>query len=320
MRPGRRRLLVGAAGALAGLGGAGLLALARARGLRTASRAGLAFGTTVSLTLAGPDAAALEAALAEGFAEIRAVERAASLFRADSALSRLNREGRLDGADPHLLALARFALDLAAASAGAFDPTVQPLWQAWAEAAARGARPTPAALARAGALVDWREVRIDGHSLRLLRPGAALTLNGIAQGYAADRVMAALARRGVRDALIDTGELGAAGHRADGSAWRLGIAHPRRARTLAATVAPFAGFAATSGDYATAFTPDFRHHHIVDPATRASPPDLASVTVLAPSGLLADGLSTAAMVLGETGARALLARYSGCSGHFIAKI
>lgn len=319
--PARRRLLAGAAGtlALAALGGAGLMHLARTRGLIGARRAGLAFGTTVSLTLAGPDAAALDAALHDGFAEIRAVERIASLFRADSALARLNREGRLDDPDPHLTALLRFALDLAAESGGAFDPTVQPLWRAWAEATARGGRPTPEALAEAGALVDWRTIRVEDESVRLLRPGVQVTLNGIAQGYAADRVLAAVARRGVAHAFIDTGEIAAAGRKPDGTHWRLGIADPRVPHALAATVDPFAGFAATSGDYATAFTPDLRHHHIFDPATHASPPDLASVTVFAPSGLLADGLSTAAMVLGEARARALLARFPGASGRFVAK-
>ena len=55
---------------------------------------------------------------------------------------------------------------------------------------------------------------------------------------------------------------------------------------------------ATSGDYGTAFSADFSRHHIVDPATGSSPQELASVSVLAPTGMQADALSTAFMVMG----------------------
>ena len=68
---------------------------------------------------------------------------------------------------------------------------------------------------------------------------------------------------------------------------------------------------ATSGDYATTFTPDFVHHHIFDPATGESPQELASVTVVAPTGMQADGLSTACMVMGARKAHALAARLPG---------
>ena len=68
---------------------------------------------------------------------------------------------------------------------------------------------------------------------------------------------------------------------------------------------------ATSGDYASWFTPDFVHHHIFDPATGESPQELASVTVVAPSAMEADGLSTAFMVMGARKAHALAAKLPG---------
>ncbi|MGU3539913.1 FAD:protein FMN transferase [Methylobacterium sp. A54F] len=318
--PERRRLLLGAAGGLAalGLGRAGFAALARARGLVARTRAGTALGTTVALTVAGPSAAAAEAALDDAMRAVRAVEGALSLQRPDSALARLNRDGRLDAPDPLLDEALGFALDLAAASGGAFDPTVQPLWPLWAEAAARGTRPDPAALAAARARIGWGRVRREPGRI-FLEPGTALTLNGIAQGLAADRAMAALTPHAIADAFLDTGEFGARGAHADGSPWRLGIADPRRPGRIAEVLDPFTGFAATSGDYATAFSADFSDHHIFDPATGRSPRALAAVTVRAGSGLLADGLSTAAMVLGpEAGAR-LVARYPGATATFTLK-
>ncbi|KAB1075530.1 FAD:protein FMN transferase [Methylobacterium planeticum] len=318
----RRRLLLGTVGALAaaaGLGGsAAFRSLAAGRGLATRTRAGLALGTTVALTLAGRDEADLEAALREGFRAIRAVEAAASLFRTDSALARLNRDGILRAPDPLLVTQLRFALDLAAASGGAFDPTVQPLWTLWAGHAARGGRPADAALRETTASVDWRRVRLEPDAIRL-EPGMGLTLNGLVQGFAADRVMAVLEAHGIADAFVDTGEFGARGQHPDGTPWRLGLADPRAPHAIAEVLTPFSGFASTSGDYATSFSPDHADHHIFDPATGRSPAALSSVTVTAPTGLLADGLSTAAMVLGPAAGQRLVSDYPGCAARFTRK-
>lgn len=316
----RRRVLLGGVGALAALaaGPAAFRALAEERGRRAATRAGLALGTTVSLTLVADGADRFEPAFRDAFAAIRAVEAAGSLFRPESALSRLNRDGRLDAPDPLLLTMLRFALTLAERSGGAFDPTVQPLWTLWSEATAKGERPGPTARADAVVRVGWRHVRVEDAGIRFDQPGMGLTLNGLIQGFAADRVMAALKAHGIADAFVDTGEFGASGTHADGTPWRLGIA-AHGAEAMADVIAPFAGFAATSGDDATVFSPDQRDHHIFDPTTGLSPTLYSRVTVTAPSGLLADGLSTAAFVMGEPAAAALMQRYIGCSARFTAK-
>ncbi|GJD37420.1 FAD:protein FMN transferase [Methylobacterium aerolatum] len=316
-RPTRRRAILGACGLALG-GAAAFRALAEGRGLVARERAGLAFGTTVSLVAAGPDPEVLEAALSEGFAAMRSIEAAASLFRPDSALSRLNREGVLADPPEHLRVLVAHALALAGRTGGAFDPTVQPLWPVWSQAAARKERPGSEALAAALVRIGWRRVVCTAEAIRL-EPGTELTLNALIQGYAADVVMAALRARGVADAFVDTGEFGAAGTHPDGAPWRLGIADPRGEGEIAAVIAPFTGFAATSGDYHMAFSPDFADHHIYDPATGRSPGGLASVTVTAPSGLVADGLSTACMVLGRERGAALVAGEPGCAVRFSEK-
>ena len=76
---------------------------------------------------------------------------------------------------------------------------------------------------------------------------------------------------------------------------------------------------ATSGDYMHPFTPDFAQHHILDPRTGASAPDLASATVTAPTAALADGLSTLAMTLGAHRSRELLEDLPGCEGYLVSK-
>ncbi|WP_342149821.1 FAD:protein FMN transferase [Methylorubrum sp. SB2] len=318
--PERRRALLGGLGALAALatGPAAFRALAESRGRRTATRAGLAFGTTVSLTLVAEREAAFEPAFRDAFAAIHAVEAAGSLYRSDSALSRLNRDGRLDAPDPLLLTMLHFALTLAERSGGAFDPTVQPLWTLWSESAAKGERPGPQARAEAVTRIGWHHVAADESAIRFTQARMGLTLNGLIQGFAADRVMAALAAHGIADAFVDTGEFAATGAHADGTPWRLGLgAHGDAPSDI---IAPFAGFAATSGDDATVFSPDRRDHHIFDPATGLSPTALSRVTVTAPSGLLADGLSTAAFVMGEAAGAALVRLYEGCGARFTAKL
>jgi thiamine biosynthesis lipoprotein len=114
-----------------------------------------------------------------------------------------------------------------------------------------------------------------------------------------------LLEHGVQHALLDTGEFGAIGGKAQNQAWLLGVGHPRQHDCMAATLKMDSRKVATSGDYETFFSPDFVHHHIFDPASGDSPLELASVTVVAPTGLLADGLSTAFMVMGTDKALAM---------------
>ena len=308
----RRKAMIGAAGAFAALAGARAFgSLARAQGLATRTRADLAFNTTIALTVAGPNARALDVALGAGMAALRRVEHATSVYKAQGDLGRLNRDGRLANPSPHLVVLLTYAAALSRDTAGRFDCTVQPLWDLWAEQHARGERPSPPALREAVAKVDWRAVLMTPGEVRLERPGMAVTLNSINQGYAADVVMAELAAHGIAHAFVDTGEFGARGRHPEGREWRLGVVAPRDTASLAFTLDPFRRFAATSGDYMTFFSPDFRDHHIFDPRTGTSPPDWSSITVEAASGLEADGLSTALFTLNAEEGRRLLAARAG---------
>ncbi len=273
--------------------------------------AALAFGTTVGIAVRHPDAAAARRAIDAALAEVRRIDGLMSLRQPSSQVCRLNRDRMLRDPDPHLLAVLAHARALSRLTRGAFDITVQPLWEAFRRAQEAGAGlPPDAERLRARGLVGWTGVRAGPGRVALARAGMAVTLNGLAQGYATDLALAALRRHGIRHALVDTGEFGLLG-RAAGRPWTIGIRDPRHDDRMAASLALDGRCVATSGDYACAFTPDCRHHHIFDPASGASPPELASVTVLAPSGLEADGLSTAFMVMGARRARALAADLPG---------
>jgi thiamine biosynthesis lipoprotein len=135
--------------------------------------------------------------------------------------------------------------------------------------------------------------------IRFTRPQMAVTLNGIAQGFAADVVRARWQAMGVQHGLINTGEWSALGLAQGGKPWRLGIADPRDEDQLIQAVAFSGQSVATSADNQTFFSPDFKHHHIFDPHTGHSPAAVASVTVLASSAALADALTKVIFVAGK---------------------
>lgn len=235
---------------------------------------GTGLGTSLSLTLLGAGPHLARQTFARVEAEIARIETLASLHR-DSALTRLNRDGRLAWPSPDLLDLLALAGRVHAATGGAFDPTVQPLWLALAEGKET---------AEARRLIGWDRVQLSTQGIRLDR-SQALTLNGIAQGWAADRIAALLRARGFTDALIDMGEL--VGLRRDGNdGWPVRIAGPTGAGLAETRLANRA--LATSSPRGTLVG---GQPHILGPM--GQPPQWQTVSVSAASAALADALSTA---------------------------
>lgn len=278
------------------------MALVPAQG-RAAPRiwTGQALGAQASIRLDHPQAGVIAGRV---LAEIDRLEGILSLYRADSALARLNRDGRLDAPPFELLDCLSIAGAVHHASGGRFDPTVQPIWGLWAEAAAAGGRPGAAALAAALAQTGWDRVRLDPARITLA-PGMALTLNGIAQGYVADRVAALLKAEGLGEILIDTGELRALGGAPGGGDWPVQLAGGGSLRLRDRALA-------TSAPLGTSFDGAGLDGHILDPFTGT--PSAAAwhqISISAPTAVLADALSTAACLLpDEAGIHALIARFS----------
>ncbi len=252
-----------------------------------------ALGAEVVLTAYHRERVVADRALQAAFVALNEIETVLSLYRPESEICRLNRSGGLERPHPDLVQVLSKALEWSARTKGAFDPTVQPLWPLYAN----NKSPGESELDSIRRLINWRQVEV--HPNRIcLGPGQAITLNGIAQGFAADRVCAVLRAHGIEHALANTGEFGAVGLKPAGERWNVGIQHPRIADAYLALAGLTDRFLATSGDYETKFNDDFSSHHIFDPVTGRSPATLASVTVLAPTGLEADALSTAVFVLG----------------------
>ncbi|MBE7463919.1 MAG: FAD:protein FMN transferase [Planctomycetes bacterium] len=329
----RRRFLIlaagGGMGALAGLlhgsrpASATCAAASRetraAGGLFAAQRTSRALGSEISMAVLHRKPGSAAAALDAAFAELELVEELMSLYRPHSALCRLNRSGALCEPHPYLVSVLTQAQAVSAASGGAFDVTVQPLWKLYAAAHKEGRLPDLREVEATRRLVGWQRLDVDARRIQLASPGMAVTLNGIAQGFAADRALAALRRHGVAGALVNTGELGSLGRKADGSAWKVGIQHPRVEDAYIELAQLDGRCLSTSGDYATAFSADRAYNHIFDPRTGSSPPHYSSVSVVADSAAEADALSTALFVLPPSAGDALLKTYASAEALFVTK-
>jgi thiamine biosynthesis lipoprotein len=259
--------------------------------LQWASRTLTAMGTAMTMQVAHAETALAVSALDAAVAEIRHIEDQMSLFRPDSAICQLNRTGRLDHPHPDMLEILRLAQQVAQRSQGAFDVTVQPLWLAFENAKSLGRLPTAHEVQAARRQVGWRGLLVADDGVRLQRPGMGITLNGIAQGYAADKVRKRLQSLGIAHALIDAGEWAALGTPAHAGDWTLGVANPRDAQQRLAAIALQGRCLATSADDQCSFSPDLVNHHIFNPHTGYSPRALSSVTVIAERAVLADAIT-----------------------------
>ncbi len=283
------------------------------------TRTSWALGSNVSITAIHCDRETAKQAIDAAFDELELVEQLMSIYRSQSQLSRLNRDGVVDDPHPYFVEILRASRRMSRQSGGAFDVTVQPLWSLHDTAKNKGRLPTSSELDAARARINWRNIDVHEGRIALRGEGTSITLNGVAQGYAADRALAVLRNHGVRHALVDTGEIGARGEKAGGGAWTVGIQHPRREDAFVALANLDGRCLATSGDYATTFSEDKTHHHLFDPRTGRSPTELASVSVVAPTGAQADALSTAVLVLGPESGFKLIRATSRADALFVLK-
>jgi thiamine biosynthesis lipoprotein len=284
---------------------------------------GTALGAPASIQLYHTDEAQARAAVAAGLDELKRLEAIFSIYRADSSISILNRDGALENAPDDFVSMLTRALSLAKISNGVYDPTVQPLWQTYFRHFTAG-NPDPAGpaqhdLAAALALVDWRAVEVDAGRNRVsfARPGMGLTLNSGAQGYITDRVTDVLRAHGFDRMLVDMGEPRALSAKPDGTAWRIGIANPANPGSTITTLEVVDKCVATSGGYGTLFDSAGAFTHILDTRTGRTAPAMLGVSVVADSGIAADGLSTAMLMAPVEHRQAILKAAGGLKAIYV---
>jgi thiamine biosynthesis lipoprotein len=247
------------------------------------------------------------------------IEALMSTWDPESELSRFNRSAGTDpfAVAPETVEVFRWAVTLGEESGGALDVTVSPIVEAWgfgAAAAASPPAPGAEAIARLLEATGLRHLELDpdGKWVRKRRPDVQCDFSALAPGYAADRLGALLAERGLADFLVDVGgELVARGRNAGGAAWQIAIERPGTGPRRIARVVPLRDVAiATSGDYRNYREVNgARVSHVIDPRSgRPITHRLASVTVVDRLAVRADALATALMVLGPDEGLALARR------------
>ena len=292
--PTRRRMIAIAATAA----GSALLAGGRlARASVPVCWHGSALGAQVSIEIFHSDRAEAEKLVQLCLQDVRRLEQQFSLYQAGSAICTLNRTGILVSPDTDMVTLLKTALFFSHLTDGAFDPTVQPLWRLYAGHFSSD-RPDPEGppkekLAEALAKVGRDGLLVNADRVALTRREAGITLNGIAQGYATDRVVDTLRAAGLSTTLVNMGEIRAIGTRPDGTPWHVGLADPDKTGVLTETVDLIDRAVATTAGAGFRFDPAGRFTHLFDPATGRSPTLYRTVSVIAPTATEADALSTA---------------------------
>jgi thiamine biosynthesis lipoprotein len=225
-----------------------------------------------------------------------------SRYRADSELSKLNREaanGPVKVSDG-LFQVLQKAREVSELSEGAFDVTFGSVGYLYDFRA--GKQPTDEQIVTGLARVNFRDVVLDesGQTVAFRQPGMLVDLGGIAKGYAVDLGIEVLEAHGIRHARLSAGgDMRLLGDKR-GRPWYVGIRDPRSGNDNA-VVLPLADVAvSTSGDYERFFVDDAgeRVHHILSPSTGRSVKGVQSVTIIGDDALTTDGLSTAVFVLG----------------------
>ena len=265
-----------------------------------------AMGTVFTLTVADalpPEV--LDVAAAEAFAEIDRIEALISEWQPDSEISRINAAA---GKGPVVVSPETFecvsrGLEVSRATGGAFDLTWAAFRGVWKFGPdAPKVIPDKAVIDAARARVGWRQVRLDPRtrSIELKRPGMALGMGGIGQGYGVAKASEKLRARGLRRFILDGGgDLYLEGEKAPGIPWTVGVQHPRDRARLTAEVRAANQSIITSGDYERFFELDGRrYHHIIDLRTGYPAQKSVSATVFATDPTLADAFATGCFVLG----------------------
>jgi thiamine biosynthesis lipoprotein len=278
-------------------------------------------GTLVTISAVHPNAEAARMMVADTFDEIERLESLLSRHRVGTPVWSLNETGVVRAPPPEVLEVVQKALDYSALTAGAFDMTIAPLLNLYNSSFSEtGVAPPRAEIQQALALVGSEHVRVSDGEISFEKAGMAVTLDGIAKGYIVDRAVEVLRRRGAERVLVNAGgDMASAGEALGGDAWRIGLQDPRVPDGSLGVVRLQGESVATSGDYMQYLTPDMSLHHILDPRTGLSPGHTSGVSVVAPSAMAADALSTAALVLGPREGMELLDRLDGIEGMIVTK-
>ena len=281
-----------------------------------------AMGTVITQELYGADA---QKTSQEVIAKIKDLEALMTINAPGGDVNRLNEQAG-NGyvtVNPETTSVLKSVRKISELSNGAFDVTVGPVVKAWGIGSDKPQIPPDLVLKDLVSLIDYTDVHLDENKnqVSLQRPGQIVDLGGIAKGYAGDVAKTIYQKNGTQSGLINLGgNVVVLGHKPDGSPWSIGIQNPRSETGEVVGVVHVSDQAVvTSGDYQRYFEKDGKRYcHIIDTQTGyPAESGLMSATIVASSSIEADGLSTAAFVLGLTKGLDLIKRYGQAEAIFI---
>ena len=270
-------------------------------------------GTLVSIKLYARDVDSAKAGFRAAFDRVSQLDGILSDYKADSelnriALSAVAKPAKVSG---DLFRVLEASQELSGASGGAFDVTVGPVVRLWRQARKEHQLPDRDALDAALSHCGYRKLHLirQDHTVQLDQDGMQLDLGGIAKGYAADEALIALKKLGIESALVAvSGDIACSNAPPGRKGWSIEIEAKNGVAELSNAAV------STSGDseqYLDAAGK--RYSHIVDPITGIALTSRIMVSIIAPQGILADGLATAVSVLGEIRGKQLAKQYPGVS-------
>ncbi len=268
-------------------------------------------GTKAEITIYGIDRGKAMEAAGEALHELHRIESVMSTWRVDSEISLLNAES---SEKPYrigreLFSLIESSFHFSEITGGAFDITAGPLVKMWGFQGGEPVLPSRDTIDETLSRVGYRKVILDADSSTVTLPeGMRLDVAGIAKGYGVDRCVSILKGLGVKRALVNLGgNIYAIGSPPGRKSWTVGVRDPYGGKGTIGSIALKNEAVATSGNYENfVLMGGRRYGHIVDPRTGLTVDSVLSVTVVAPTAVESDALSTGLFVLGvEDGSKAI---------------
>ena len=249
--------------------------------------------------------------------EINRIEHLISSWDSLSQTSRINRMAGIEpvAVDPELYQLIERAKKVSVITGGAFDISYASMDRVWFYDGRMTALPSPEAIAASVALINYRDIELNPAqtTVFLRNKGMKIGFGAIGKGYAADRAKEVMLNLGIASGVVNAGgDLVAWGKQEDERDWQVGIADPRNKEDIISWLSTSEKAVVTSGNYEKFVELEGKTYgHIIDPRTGWPVGGLKSVTIICPSGELADALATSVFILGENDGLALINKMKG---------
>ncbi|MDI6902211.1 MAG: FAD:protein FMN transferase [Methanocellales archaeon] len=250
-------------------------------------------GTSVMMAVIHSDVENAKKAMDLAFDEMYKINDLMSVYKENSEVGVLNRNGFYEGASADTIHVIERANHHSELSDGAFSIAVLPILELWKKGI-----PAEAEIEETLELLDHENIVIEDGNIRFKKDGMGITLGGIAKGYAVDKAIEVLKQNGIEHAIVSAGgDIRTIGDKADGVPWRVALRNPEDKKECITTIELCDKAIATSGNYER-YLNEETTPHIINPRTGYPAQSLSSVTIIAENAMDADALSTAVFVLG----------------------